>query len=50
MDDGKKSIHFMIGKLHITFYDRWGGLSYSNRKGAQGWYITLGFIMFWGFK
>jgi len=50
MDDGQKSIHFVIGKLHITIFNKWQRLEYANREGAAGWYLLLGFIELWGRK
>ncbi len=50
MDDERKSIHFMIGSLHITIFNKWNGFEYANHKGALGWSLTIGFITFWGAK
>ena len=50
MDSKYKSIHFMIGQLHITIINQWQGFHYANNKNAEGWYIDIGFISFWGNK
>ncbi len=50
MDDGTKSLHFMIGQLHVTLCNRWYGFGYINRIGAEGWFLTLGHVTFWGHK
>ena len=38
----------MVGKLHITIYNKWIGMEYYNHKGATGWIASIGFISFWG--
>lgn len=50
MDADYRSWHYMIGKLHITFYDHWQGFDYANFGRAEGWSWCLGFVMFWGSK
>lgn len=50
MDSDYRSWHYQFGRLHVTLYDKWMGLHYANRRGAEGWTIGLGFVQLWGWK